>query len=104
MHIYKTQRALEVHCTYIVRTMYVQCTYIVRPVSAGEYRVKRTKGRQVILANKKNSWHKYVSKLNARTSIIKCWDMVRKIKGKGGSLSVKHIEKNGTKITQPRDI
>ena len=34
----------------------------------------------------------------------KCWDMVRKIKGKGGSPSVKHIEKNGKKITQPRDI
>ena len=34
----------------------------------------------------------------------KCWDMVRKIKGKGGSPSVKHIMRNGRKITQPRDI
>ena len=34
----------------------------------------------------------------------KCWDMVRKIKGKGGSPSVKHIEKNGKKVRQPRDI
>ena len=34
-----TQRALDVQCTYIVRTvgtMYVQCTYIVRPVPAGK--------------------------------------------------------------------
>ena len=45
-----------------------------------------------------------VSKLNAGTSMKKCWDMVRKIKGKGGSPSVKHIKKNGKKITQPRDI
>ena len=34
----------------------------------------------------------------------KCWDMFHKIKGKGGGLSIKHIEKNGQKITQPRDI
>ena len=34
----------------------------------------------------------------------KCWDMVHKIKGKGGSLPEKHIEKNAQKITQPRDI
>ena len=68
------------------------------------YRIKSAKARQVIRANKKKSWHEYVSKLNARTSMKKCWDMVRKIKGKGGSLSVKHIEKNGKKITQPRDI
>ena len=69
-----------------------------------QYCVKGAKARQVIRANKKNSWHEYVSKLNARTSMKKCWDMVRKIKGKGGSPSVKHIEKNGKKITQPRDI
>ena len=62
------------------------------------------KARLVIRANKKKSWHEYVSKLNARTSMKKCWDMVRKIKGKGGSLSVKHTKKNGKKITQPRDI
>ena len=68
------------------------------------YRIKSAKARQVIRANKKKSWHEYVSKLNARTSMKKCWDMVRKIKGKGGSPSVKHIEKNGQKITQPRDI
>ena len=48
-----------------------------------EYRIKRAKARQVICANKKNSWREYVSKLNARTSMKKCWDMVRKIKGKG---------------------
>ena len=45
-----------------------------------------------------------VFKLNARTSMKKCWDMVRKIKGKEGSPSVQHIEKNGKKITQPRHI
>ena len=69
-----------------------------------EYRIERAKARQVIRANKKKCWHEYVSKLNARTSMKKCWDMVRKIKGKGGGPSIKHIEKNGQKITQPRDI
>ena len=43
-----------------------------------EYHIKRAKARQVIRANKKKSWREYVSKLNARTSIMKCWDMVRK--------------------------
>ena len=69
-----------------------------------EYRIKRANARQVIRANKKNSCHEYVSKLNARTSMKKCWDMVRKIKGEGGRPSVKHIEKNVKRITQPRDI
>ena len=69
-----------------------------------EYCIKRAKARQVICANKKNSWHEYLSKLNARKSMKKCWDMVRKIKGKGGGPSIKHIEKNGQKIPQPRDI
>ena len=36
--------------------------------------------------------------------MTKCWDMVCKVKGKGGSLSIKHIEKNGQKITQAKDI
>ena len=35
--------------------------------------------------------------MNARTSMKMCWDMVRKIKGKGGCISVKHIQKNGEK-------
>ena len=37
-----SQRALDVQCTYIVRTMYqlyVQCTYIVRTVPAGLYQI-----------------------------------------------------------------
>ena len=42
-----------------------------------EYHIKRAKARQVIRANKKNSCHEYVSKLNARTSMKKWWDMVR---------------------------
>ena len=39
IHPIITQRALDVQCTDIVRTLYaphVQCTYIVRPVPAGK--------------------------------------------------------------------
>ena len=39
-----------------------------------EHRIKRAKGRQVIHANKKNSWRDYVSTLHVRT-MTKCWDM-----------------------------
>ena len=41
-------------------------------INLQEYCIKRAKARQVIRANKKNSWHEYVSKLNARTSMKKC--------------------------------
>ena len=51
--------------------------------SLQEYHIKSAKGRQVICVNKKNSWHEYDS-YNARTSMTKCWDMVHKLKGKGG--------------------
>ena len=48
-----------------------------------EYRNKRAKARQVICANKRKVRHEHVSKSNARTSMKMCWDMIRKIKGKG---------------------
>ena len=48
-----------------------------------EYLIKRAKERQVVCINKKNSWHKFASKLNARTSMKNCLDMVCKIKCKG---------------------
>ena len=40
----------------------------------------------------------------ARTSMRKCWDMIRKIKGKGGGLSVKHIERNRQEITVSMEL
>ena len=62
------------------------------------YRIKRAKARQVIRINKKKSWKEYVSKLNNRTPMKKCWDMIRKISGKRGGMKVHHLSKHGATI------
>ena len=54
--------------------------------------------------NKKKSWKEYVSKLNNRTPMKKCWDMIRKISGKRGGMKVHHLSKNGATITDVKDI
>ena len=69
-----------------------------------QYLLERARARQIIRNNKKKSWQDYVSKLNTRSSMKKCWDMVRKISGKGGARKVKHIIKNGNSMTDPKDI
>ncbi len=69
-----------------------------------QYRIKRAKARQIIRMAKKKSWQNYVSKLNNRSPIKKCWDMIRKISGKGGGPRVKHLTNNGQQITDPKEI
>ena len=68
------------------------------------YRIKRAKARQVVRVCKRKSWREYVSKLNNRTPMKKCWDMIRKISGKGGGARVKHLVQNGQTVTQPKAI
>ena len=69
-----------------------------------EYLIKRAKERQVVRINKKNNCHEYASKLNARTSMKKCWDMVCKIKGTGEGSIYNHTVENRQKIKESRDI
>ena len=52
------------------------------------YRIFHAKARRTIKESKKKSWKQNVSKFNSRTSIMKVWDMVRKIEGKGKSSSL----------------
>jgi hypothetical protein len=68
------------------------------------YRIKRAKARYVIRCSKKKSWSDYISKLTTRTPMKKCWDMIRRISGKGGGARIKHLNKNGQNITNPKDI
>ena len=47
----------------------------------------------------------FVSQLNSNTPLKKCWDMVRKIKGKeGNGNSVCHLQENGSIISDAKDI
>ncbi len=69
-----------------------------------QFRIKRAKARYVIRISKRKSWREYISKLNTRTPIKKCWDMIRKISNKGGGAKVKHLIKNGQTISEPKEI
>jgi hypothetical protein len=70
-----------------------------------KYRAARAKARLITKISKRNSWKEYVSKLNARSSVKKTWDMVRKISGKQTNSSVIHVHKpNGDKATARVDI
>jgi len=67
------------------------------------YRITRAKARRTIRGNKRDSWRKYVSKLNSRSSIKHTWDMVRRINGKGKA-SFKHLKKGNNIVTSKEDI
>ena len=66
--------------------------------------LKGPKQDRAIVPTKRKVGTIIYQKQNARTSIRKCWDMFLKIRGTGCSPSVKHIEENGQKINQPKDI
>ena len=70
-----------------------------------EYKNCRARARRVIKDAKKNSWKKYVSKLNINTPAKKVWEMIRKINGKQERKSVGHlVDNDGNKITERVDI
>ena len=68
-------------------------------------KIFRAKARRTVRQAKKKSWQTYVSKLNARSSVKKVWDMVRKISGKNKSPTVNHLKKsNSESVTDQKDI
>jgi ribonuclease HI len=69
------------------------------------YRLARAKARRIIKDSKRKSWKDYVSKLNARSSVKKTWDMVRKISGKQLNSNVTLVNKpDGNKASNRVDI
>jgi ribonuclease HI len=68
------------------------------------FRIMRAKARRTIRAAKKSSWRDYVSELNTKTTSKKIWDMVRKISGRTARNPIKHLNSNGTLITDTTDI
>ena len=74
------------------------------PANLEQVKIWRAKSRRTIKQQKKESWQRYVSQLNSNTSLKKCWDMVRKIKGKGDGNHTCHLRENGNVISNAKDI
>ena len=85
----KAQRKLNIHPT---------------AANIENYRIIRAKARRTIKARKRESWRKYVSSINNRTSIKKVWTMVRKISGKYSNTKIHHLDVNGDEVTDIPDI
>lgn len=67
-------------------------------------RQSRAQARRTLRQAKKDSWRKYVSKLNTRTPVKKVWQMVARIAGKQQPSTVSHLEVNGTSVDEPQQI
>ena len=68
------------------------------------FKIARAKAFKTINQGKLASWRQYVSRLNSRSSVKRTWYMIRKIKGKGGSFSVNHLNTSDSITTSKKDI
>ena len=68
------------------------------------FRIPRAKARRIFRVNKRESFHKYVSRITPRTTMTSVWDMVCSIGGKYKSTTVSHLCVNNSKITDTQEI
>ena len=68
------------------------------------FRIARAKARRICRASKRESFHKYVSRITPRTTMTSVWDMVHRIGGKYKSTTVSHLCVNNNKITDTQEI
>ena len=68
------------------------------------FRIARAKARRICRASKRESFHKYVSRITPRTTMTSVWDMVNTIGGKYKSTTVSHLCVNNNKITDTQEI
>ena len=64
----------------------------------------RAKTRALIKNKKRTSWKQFCNTLNSKTPAQKVWKAIRKIKGKGGKSSIRHLKENGKLITDKQNI
>ena len=75
------------------------------PTNFNNYHKARAKARRIVKESKRNSWKRYVSKLNSKTPAKKAWDMVRKICGKQLNSTITHLNKpDNSKCTERDNI
>ena len=68
------------------------------------FKLLRAKAHHVVKQQKRNSWRRFCNKLNSKTQTQKVWKAIRKIKGKGGCISVNHLKVNGNLITNKKEV
>ena len=69
------------------------------------FRRTQAQARRLFTRKKRESWTKYVSKLNTNTPIKHVWDRVRKISGKNVCPPKQYLNgKDGASITDPKSI
>ena len=74
-------------------------------INLTRFRMQRAKARRIIRESKRDSWRRYVSKINNHTPVGKVWRMVDKIKGKKNSTGINHlIKQNGDVAEEEEDV
>ena len=68
------------------------------------YNKAKAQAKRIFKKAKKDSWRQYVSGLNSGTPATKVWKAMRKIKGKGNSAPVHHLNVNGQLVTDGKEI
>ena len=68
------------------------------------YKKAYANSRRIIKKCKRDSWKKYVSSINFRTSIKQTWNMVCRISGKHINSCTKHLKYNNTTADTPQTI
>jgi len=56
------------------------------------YKIIRAKTRKTIKTARRQSWQRFVSSINSRTSLKKVWNIVNKVAGKRSPIEVKHLQ------------
>lgn len=76
------------------------------PTAANLTRLKisRAQARRTINAAKSQSWREYVSSLTGDVSSKKVWSFIRKMKSKGGTARVQHLQCHTGLLTSKEDI
>jgi len=69
-----------------------------------KYKIIRAKARRTIKTARRESWQRFVSTINNRTSLKKVWSIINKISGKRSATEVKHLQVGNESITSAADI
>jgi len=69
-----------------------------------EYKIVRAKARRTIKNVRRQSWQRFVSSINSRTSIKKVWNMINKIAGKKSPIEIHHLKSGDNEITSLSEI
>ena len=67
--------------------------------SLKEYKICRAQARRILRQSKRETFKKYISKINNRTPMSKVWQMIKKLRGSTGS-PIQHVFNNDGSISE----